>query len=141
MIAYSRLGNSGTGWIVGGGLVSLLAGVPLRGVALAALVFGTLCVNYVVKRLVHRERPVFADVPPLIEPPQSLSFPSSHAAMAAAAATGFSAYAPSYWLGFATLAVLMAASRVYLAVHHGSDVVAGLALGLVTGGVFAVLVH
>ena len=34
----------------------------------------------------------------------------------------------------------MAASRVYLAVHHVSDVVAGLAVGACTGAVFALLV-
>ena len=40
---------------------------------------------------------------------------------------------------FATLAILMAASRVHLAVHHVSDVVAGLAVGACTGAVFALL--
>ena len=40
---------------------------------------------------------------------------------------------------FATLAVLMAASRVYLAVHHVSDVVVGLAVGACTGAAFALL--
>ena len=50
-----------------------------------------------------------------------------------------SVYAPAFWPLFATLAVLMAASRVYLAVHHVSDVVAGLAVGASAGAAFALL--
>ena len=46
---------------------------------------------------------------------------------------------PALWPLFATLAVLMAASRVYLAVHHVSDVVAGLAVGACAGAAFALL--
>jgi membrane-associated phospholipid phosphatase len=59
--------------------------------------------------------------------------------MAAAGAVALSVYAPAWWPLFATLAVLMAASRVYLAVHHVSDVVVGLAVGACTGAVFALL--
>jgi undecaprenyl-diphosphatase len=39
------------------------------------------------------------------------------------------------WL-FATLALLMAASRLYLAVHYPLDVAVGLALGLAVGGAY-----
>jgi undecaprenyl-diphosphatase len=106
----------------------------------AALVWLTLGINYATKRLVRRERPLArGGRPPLIRAPSSPSFPSSHAAMAAAGAVALSAYAPVAWPLFATLAILMAASRVYLAVHHVSDVVAGLAVGACTGAAFALL--
>ena len=88
----------------------------------------------------RRERPLERrGRAPLIVAPASPSFPSSHAAMAAAGAVALSVYAPAAWPLFATLAVLMAASRVYLAVHHVSDVVAGLAVGACAGAAFALL--
>jgi len=139
VIGYSALGNRGLLWVAGGvaGLATgRLWAIPL----VAAVVWITLGVNYAVKRVVRRERPLARHGrPPLIEAPASPSFPSSHAAMAAAGAIALSVYAPVLIPLFATLAVLMAASRVHLAVHHVSDVVAGLAVGACTGAVFALL--
>jgi membrane-associated phospholipid phosphatase len=140
-VAYSALGNRGLLWIAGAVIVALATGrgwaVPL----VAALVWLTLALNYGIKRLVGRERPRSrGGREPLIRAPASPSFPSSHAAMAAAGAVALTAYAPVVAPLFATLAILMAASRVYLAVHHVSDVVAGLAVGACTGAAFALLV-
>jgi undecaprenyl-diphosphatase len=140
-IGYSALGNRGVLWIAGAVAVAVAKdrawAVPL----IAALVWLTLGLNYGIKRLVRRERPGSrAGRKPLIRAPASPSFPSSHAAMAAAGAVALSAYAPVVAPLFATLAILMAASRVYLAVHHVSDVVAGLAVGACTGAAFALLV-
>jgi membrane-associated phospholipid phosphatase len=140
-IGYSALGNRGLLWIAGALVVALATGrgwaVPL----VAALVWATLGLNYAIKQLVRRERPrARGGRAPLIRAPASPSFPSSHAAMAAAGAVALSAYAPVVTPLFATLAILMAASRVYLAVHHVSDVVAGLAVGACTGAAFALLV-
>jgi membrane-associated phospholipid phosphatase len=139
-IGYSALGNRGVLWIAGAIVVAVATdrawAVPL----VAALVWLTLGLNYAIKRLVRRERPLACGGrAPLIRAPASPSFPSSHAAMAAAGAVALSAYAPVVWPLFATLAILMAASRVYLAVHHVSDVVAGLAVGTCTGVAFALL--
>ena len=104
----------------------------------AGVVWATLGLNYAIKRLVRRERPLERrGRPPLITAPATPSFPSSHAAMAAAGAIALSVYAPALAPLFATLAVLMAASRVYLAVHHVSDVVVGLVVGACTGAAFA----
>ena len=110
--------------------------VPL----VAAVVWITLGLNYGNKRVVRRERPLERrGRPPLIVAPATPSFPSSHAAMAGAGAVALSVYAPGLAPLFATLAVLMAASRVYLAVHHVSDVVVGLAVGACTGAAFALV--
>jgi membrane-associated phospholipid phosphatase len=140
VIGYSALGNDGLLWIVAGAVVGIATrhwwAIPL----VAAVVWLTLSLNFVVKRLVRRQRPLERrGRQPLIAPPASPSFPSSHAAMAGAGAVALSVYAVSLWPLFATLAVLMAASRVYLTVHHVSDVVAGLALGAGVGAVFALL--
>jgi membrane-associated phospholipid phosphatase len=137
---YSALGNHGLLWVAGGVVVAIASqqwvAIPL----VAGVVWVTLGLNYAIKRLVRRERPLErGGRPPLIAAPASPSFPSSHAAMAAAGAIALSVYAPAAWPLFATLAVLMAASRVYLAVHHVSDVVAGLAVGACAGVAFALL--
>ncbi|HET6174788.1 MAG TPA: phosphatase PAP2 family protein [Gaiellales bacterium] len=140
VIDYSALGNRGLLWVVGAVAVAIGTqrwwAVPL----VAGVVWLTLGLNYVLKRVVRRARPLERrGRPPLIVAPASPSFPSSHAAMAGAGAIALSVYAPAFWPLFATLAVLMAASRVYLAVHHVSDVVAGLAVGACVGAVFALL--
>jgi membrane-associated phospholipid phosphatase len=38
-------------------------------------------------------------------------------------------------------ALVMAGSRVYLGVHHGSDIAAGLLLGALTGAAYALAVR
>jgi membrane-associated phospholipid phosphatase len=139
-IAYSALGNRGLLWVAGGVVVALAtrhwSAIP----AAAGVVWVTLGLNYALKRGVRRERPLERrGRAPLIVAPATPSFPSSHAAMASAGAIVLSVYAPATWPLFATLAVLMAASRVYLAVHHVSDVVVGLAVGACVGGAFALL--
>ena len=129
------------GWVVAGVPLALLTDGAGAALSFAALIWGTLGLNYAVKRLVRRPRPALdGAVPPLIEAPPSPSFPSSHAAMSAAAAFGLSALVPELWPLFATLALLMALSRIYLAVHHTPDVLAGLALGSVTGAAYLALV-
>jgi membrane-associated phospholipid phosphatase len=62
------------------------------------------------------------------------SFPSDHAVMAGAAATGLFIVARRLGLVAAVLAVLMAVARVYIAAHYPWDVVAGLALGAAVAG-------
>ncbi len=140
VIGYSALGNSGWLWVLCGVITGLATRRPWAIPLVAAVVWATLVLNFLCKRAVRRKRPLERrGRGPLIVPPTSHSFPSSHAAMAAAGAVALSVYAPALAPLFATLAVLMAASRVYLAVHHVSDVVVGLAVGACTGAVFVLL--
>jgi membrane-associated phospholipid phosphatase len=116
--------------------IGLGSGRPVR---VAATVWGTLAVNYAVKTTVRRDRPADPGSTALVRAPASSSFPSSHAAMSTAAAIVLSAARPRLapvWVG---MAVAMAWSRVYAGVHHSGDVVAGMALGAVTGTVATVI--
>jgi membrane-associated phospholipid phosphatase len=139
---YSRIGNYGLGWIAAGAGVGVAKGSPRLAVELPATVLAAFGLNVLVKRAVGRSRPP-ADgaTPHLISAPTSSSFPSSHATTAAAGAIAIGAEVPALLPGLAVAALAMAASRVYLGVHHGSDVAAGLVLGAATGGSYALLVH
>ena len=115
VIAYSALGNRGLLWVAGGVIAGVATGrywaIPL----VAAVVWITLGLNYAIKRLFRRVRPIERrGRAPLIVAPATPSFPSSHAAMASAGAIALSVYAPVLSPLFATLAVLMAASRVHI---------------------------
>jgi membrane-associated phospholipid phosphatase len=139
---YSRLGDNGLGWMAAGALVGAARGSPRLALELPAVVLGAFGLNVAVKRAVRRSRPLSdGPTPHLIASPKSSSFPSSHAATAAAGAVAIGARAPDLRLVVGTAAVAMAASRVYLGVHHGSDIAAGLALGALTGGAYALAVR
>jgi len=61
--------------------------------------------------------------------PDYWSFPSGHAATAAALATAFTLLWPKGWPLYLPLALVVAASRVIIDAHYLSDVVCGAALG------------
>jgi membrane-associated phospholipid phosphatase len=84
--------------------------------------------NFGVKLIVRRPRPVLEGLPPLGGAPSSLSFPSAHATASFACATAMTRIAPEAALLF-VLAAGIAACRPYLGMHYPSDVLAGAILG------------
>jgi undecaprenyl-diphosphatase len=102
-----------------------------------ALAIESFVTNIVVKSIVGRVRPERAapdgPLPYNMRIPITSSFPSGHATAAFTAAVFLSddggPLAPA-WFG---LAGAVAFSRVYVRMHHASDVVAGAALGLALG--------
>jgi membrane-associated phospholipid phosphatase len=136
---YSRLGNYGLGWAAAGAVVGIANGSPRQAIGLPAAVGVAFGANVLVKRVVRRSRPA-ADGH-LIAAPASSSFPSSHAATSGAGAIAIGLSAPALLPTLLVAAVAMAATRVYLGVHHVSDVVGGLVLGGLTGGACALAVR
>ncbi|EST37045.1 hypothetical protein N566_15125, partial [Streptomycetaceae bacterium MP113-05] len=109
----------------------------LRGAASLAVASAT--VNTLGKRAVRRARPILDNVPvvrQLHTQPITTSFPSGHAASAAAFATGLALESPRWGVAVAPLAAAVAFSRVYTGVHYPSDVLAGAAIGV--GAAFTV---
>lgn len=88
--------------------------------------------NFAVKLIVRRQRPVLEGLPPLGGAPSSLSFPSAHATASFACATAMTRIAPEAAFLF-VLAVAISACRPYLGMHYPSDVVAGAILGTALG--------
>ena len=89
-------------------------------------------VNFAVKLVVRRHRPVLEGLPPLGGAPSSLSFPSAHATSSFACATAMTRIAPEAAVLF-VLAAAIAACRPYLGMHYPSDVLAGAVLGTALG--------
>jgi undecaprenyl-diphosphatase len=126
--------------ISGGFLVSgrpALRRAAVRG--LSSVGGASLLANQVGKRALPRVRPLLESVPVgrrARRTPTSHSFPSGHAASAAAFAVGAGLEAPALALPLGMTAAAVGFSRVYTGVHYPADVVVGAALG---AGVAAVL--
>lgn len=92
-------------------------------------------VNGVVKSFFRRTRPPWEQQRAFrIRRPRSSSFPSGHASSAFTAAGIMSENDPLRPLYYG-IAVVVATSRVYVKIHHASDVLAGIATGIVLGQV------
>nr|WP_314174350.1 phosphatase PAP2 family protein [Streptomyces sp. DSM 40971] len=138
----SRSANQGRLWFAVAGALAL-SNTPrarrsaARGIASLAVASAT--VNTLGKRSVRRERPLLEGVPlirQLHRQPVTTSFPSGHAASAAAFVTGVALESPRWGAALAPIAAAVAFSRVYTGVHYPSDVLVGAALGV--GSAFAV---
>jgi undecaprenyl-diphosphatase len=128
-----RIGEWGSVWVLTG-VILALAMPDHRGEFLAAGFLATFSigVNYAVKVLVRRPRPVLEGLPPLGTAPSSLSFPSAHTTAGFAAATAMTRIEPACAVLFG-LAAAIAWCRPYLGMHYPSDVLAGVVLGVGLG--------
>ena len=106
---------------------------------IAALAIGiaveSLLVNQVLKRAFRRTRPTDSgDERFDIRTPLTSSFPSGHASAAAFAAVCLVGWDGRRWAAvWVPLAAVVALSRPYVRIHHGSDIVGGVAVGGLLG--------
>jgi len=135
--ALSLAGEHGALWIAGG-LLAAGADRPRRGrwLRAAAVVAGAHLGSMAVKRVVRRPRPELAGFEPLVRTAGRHSFPSSHAASAAAAAVAYRRLLPGpAAAALGAGAAAMCASRLVVGVHYPTDVAAGAALGALSAGI------
>jgi undecaprenyl-diphosphatase len=130
----SRSANRGRLWFAIGAVGLLFPGrirrAAIRGAG--SLAVTSLVVNTVLKPATRRRRPLLDRTPvvrQLRREPRTTSFPSGHAASAAAFAAGAALERPASVLVLAPLAAAVGYSRVHVGVHYASDVVAGAAFG------------
>lgn len=131
--ALGKAGNNGTVWVALGVALALLD--PERReswLICAALGPIAIVLNYGVKLLVKRPRPVLEGLPPLGGAPSSLSFPSAHAFSSFAVATAMVRVDPAT-AGALLVALALSLGRPYLGMHYPSDVLAGALLGILLG--------
>jgi undecaprenyl-diphosphatase len=87
-------------------------------------------VNGPVKSLFRRHRPAWEqERPRRLRRPRTSSFPSGHASSAFTAA-GLLSQDDPLWPLYYAIAGVVASSRVYVKIHHPSDVVAGALVGI-----------
>lgn len=132
LVGLSRAADRSVLWFAAGALL-LLAGRPREAArGTASLALASAAATLVGKRLFGGARPLVVDVPVgrcPVRVPTSPSFPSGHAATAAAFALGVALESPRTGAAVAPLAAAVAFSRLHIGVHWLSDVVGGAALG------------
>jgi len=137
--AASAVGDHGTLWLILAGLRAVRPDGGTGRNRQAALRAGagvgieSAIVNLGIKSLFRRVRPVStAPHPRPFRQPRTSSFPSGHATSAFCAAELLGeddALRPLYY----GLAVVVATSRIYVRIHHASDVAGGALLGAAMG--------
>jgi undecaprenyl-diphosphatase len=138
LIALTRAASLSRLWFLIAGALAVLGGdrgrrAAARGVR--AIAVASVVSNGPAKWLVRRRRPTGGPEAPLVSMPPSTSFPSGHAASGFAFAVAVGEEMPALLGLLVPLAGAVAYSRVHVGVHHPSDVVAGIAIGLASGAV------
>jgi membrane-associated phospholipid phosphatase len=143
MYSASTLGDWSTIWH----LLGLAKAITARDRRLAvrlSIVMGveSVLVNQGIKRLFGRVRPRRDDVEHdlSVRQPLTSSFPSGHASAAMTAAAVLSRnsrFVPAWYC----VGLVVAGSRIHVKMHHASDVVAGLATGVVLGRIANAILH
>ena len=137
MIAASSAGNLGVIWFAICLPFLIYAPTRMTGVnIILALGLTELVCEFMIKRLVKRERPstYLADEEQLIHRPKYYSFPSGHTS-ASFCVVAVAAMKCEWYITLIIffIAFMISASRVYLRVHYLSDVLVGAILGFLCG--------
>jgi diacylglycerol kinase family enzyme/membrane-associated phospholipid phosphatase len=135
LTTLSRSADKSRLWWVIAALLATRKGRIRRGAlrGAAAITAASATANLIGKPLFPRRRPAAEQVPEhrrLRQPPTSSSFPSGHAASAAAFTTALAVESPTTAVALLPLACAVAYSRVHTGVHWPSDVGAGTVLGI-----------
>jgi membrane-associated phospholipid phosphatase len=132
-VALGKAGNNGLVWVLLGAVLAIIdSGNREQWLICALLGPFAIALNYAIKLVARRPRPVLEGLPPLGGAPSSLSFPSAHATSSFAVATAMCRVDPATSAAF-LIAIALSLGRPYLGMHYPSDVLAGALLGIVLG--------
>ena len=139
MYGASAVGDHGILWLILAAFQAVRrnrAGKPwVRQFLRVAIGLGveSVVVNGPVKLMFRRTRPVHDGPRPLhLRQPRTSSFPSGHSTAAFFGAALLRDEDP-IWPLYYVLAVIVAASRVHVRIHHASDVIGGVLIGVALG--------
>ena len=144
MTSVTKLGDAGIFWIILTLIFLIIPKMRKTGVTMAAaLIVDLLLCNVLLKNLVARTRPydVNTTVELLVAKLRDYSFPSGHTTSSFAATTVMFFMHPILAIPMLFLAALIAFSRTYLLVHYITDVLAGVALGIITGCIVVPVIY
>lgn len=137
MVFITSLGNSGMIWILLALVLVLIPRTRKCGcIVAAALVIDLILCNGILKNAVARVRPCDVNdaVTLLIPRPADYSFPSGHTAAGFAAVMALYLGQQKKLFGVSlVLALVIAFSRMYLYVHYPTDILGGIAVGVLAG--------
>lgn len=115
------------------------AAVDVTGAGATAWILGQAAKPLLDRSRPYEEDPEQAVVDRLVAVPHGSSWPSGHSAVVGAVGTVVADHAHAGPLGRAagfTLAGFVGASRVYVGVHHATDVIGGWAVGVLSAGLW-----
>ena len=139
LIAVTEAARGGALWLVAAAALALRPGLCRVGARDAAIAVAAASgLANLTRRLLVRRRPAARDLPAhkaLAHKPTSPSFPSAHAAVAAAFTTALARRTGPAGLAAAPLAAAVAYSRVRTRAHWPTDVAVGVAEGVFVGEV------
>ena len=131
--ALSYAGSFGFVWLgIAFGISGFSWSRPWLWTRVGAAILLAESVSGALKAWVERDRPPLSnpDPEPLVNLPETYSFPSGHATVSFACATVLALAVPRLRVPLYALAALIAFSRVYVGVHFPLDVLAGAVLGV-----------
>ncbi len=131
----TAVGDHSLIWLVGAGIRAAISPSYRPAATRLAVTLGleSVLVNGGIKSVFRRQRPALeGEHPHHIRQPLTSSFPSGHASSAACALVLLADGDP-VWPVYSVVAALVAASRLYVRIHHGSDVVGGVVVGTLLG--------
>ncbi len=138
MVIFTKLGNGAFIWWITLCFPFLLRKVTRETGVYLTLALGVTFVTgeIIIKHIIGRMRPssMLEDDELIIKRPKDYSFPSGHTASSFTAFTVTLIRCPLFiWLPVLFVAITIGFSRMYLRVHYLSDVVCGMALGIISG--------
>lgn len=128
------LGDGGVFWIVLAAVLMCFRKTRRAAFCAAFALIGSLILNnFILKPLVDRIRPYeyYEGLVLIGKSALDASFPSGHTGASVAAAVGMSFYLKKRWsIPLILLALMIGFSRIYIAIHYPTDVIAGLLDGI-----------
>ncbi len=144
MVSITSLGNAGLIWIVIAFLFLITRKYKKCGISIICTLFlSRIMGDDILKPWIGRIRPChkFTQIPLVIPPPHSFSFPSGHTMIGFACATIIFHFNKKLGSWAYIIASLIAYSRLHLFLHYPTDILGGIAFGILTSQILLLILE